>query len=115
MVEVMKIMVISFKRSPSLTAALGASEYEASHRQHTPLSEAPGHSWAYLSQSPVGSLLLSPGSWGTRVLFLPSQSLFPKSFVISVGSMVELMATSSKRAYAIPRSAAPRASVAGHC
>ena len=39
------------------------------------------------------------------------------SFVSSKGSMVELMATSSKRAYAIPRSAAPRAltPAAGHC
>ena len=66
MVEVMKIMETSFKRSPAPTAALGASDSEASHQQHTPLSETPGHSWACLSQSPVGSLLLSPGSWYTQ-------------------------------------------------
>ena len=39
----------------------------------------------------------------------PSKSLFPQSSVSSGGSMVGLMVTSSKRAYAIPRSAAPRA------
>ena len=35
--------------------------------------------------------------------------------VSSGGSTVGLMATSSRRAYAIPRSAAPRAPAAGHC
>ena len=32
-----------------------------------PLPETPGHSWASLGQSLVGSLLLSPGSWCTQV------------------------------------------------
>ena len=32
----------------------------------TPLLETPGHSWASLGQSLVGSLLLSPGSWCTQ-------------------------------------------------
>ena len=61
------------------------------------------------------SFLLGPGAH--RVLSVPSKSLFPQSCVSSGGSMVGLMATSSKRAYAIPRSAAPRAPdpVAGHC
>ena len=31
--------------------------------QRTPLWEPPGHSWASLNQSLLGSLLLSPGSW----------------------------------------------------
>ena len=31
--------------------------------QRTPLWETPGHSWASLNQSLLGSLLLSPGSW----------------------------------------------------
>ena len=46
-----------------------------------------------------------------------SKSLFPQACVNSGSSVVGLMATSSKRAYAIPRSAAPRvpAPVAGHC
>ena len=35
----------------------------ACHGRPTPLLETPGHSQANLAQSPVGSLLLSPGSW----------------------------------------------------
>ena len=37
-----------------------------SHGQPTPQLETPGHSWASLGQSLVGSLLLSPGSWCVR-------------------------------------------------
>ena len=61
------------------------------------------------------SFLLGPGVH--KVLFVPSKSLFPQSSVSSGGSMVGLMATSSKRAYAIPRSTAPRAPApaAVHC
>ena len=44
-----------------------------------------------------------------KVLFVPSKSLFPQSCVSSGSSMVGLMVTSSKRAYAIPMSTAPRA------
>ena len=52
-----------------------------------------------------------------RVLFVPSKSLFLQSCVGSGGSVVGLIAASSKRAYAIPRSTAPRAPapVAVHC
>ena len=53
------------------------------------------------------SFFLGPGVH--KVLFVPSKSLFPQSCVSSGGSMVRLMATSSKRSYAIPRSAVPRA------
>ena len=53
------------------------------------------------------SFPLGPGAH--KVLFVPSKSLFPQSCVHSGGSMVGLMVTSSKRAYAIPRSTAPRA------
>ena len=51
------------------------------------------------------------------VLFVPSKSQFPQSCVSSGSSMVGLMATSSKRACAVPRSYAPRAlpAAAGHC
>ena len=38
-----------------------------------------------------------------KILFVPFKSLFPQSFVSSGGSMVGLMATSFKRAYAIPK------------
>ena len=59
--------------------------------------------------------LLGPGMH--KILFVPSKSLFPQSCVTSGGSIVGLMVTSSKRAYAIPKSAAPRVRdpVAGHC
>ena len=51
--------------------------------------------------------LLGPGAH--KVLFVPSKSLLPQSCVSSGGSMMRLMAMSSKRAYAIPKSAAPKA------
>ena len=61
------------------------------------------------------SFLLGPGAH--KVLFVPSKRLFPQSCVSSGGSIVGLMATSSKRAYAISRSALPRspAPAAGPC
>ena len=113
MVEVMKIRVTSFKRS---------------HAQHfctqclQPCSRPPpthtsaGDSWTIMGKSGSVSgvhcsLLLGPS--GLKVLFVPSKSLFPQSCLSSGGSMVGLMVTSSKRAYAIPKSAAPRALV--HC
>ena len=66
MVEVMKIMATSFKRSHACTAALSAPDPAAGHRQSTPLPETPGNSQESLGQSLVGSLLLSPGSWCTQ-------------------------------------------------
>ena len=66
MVEKMKIMT-SFKRSCAHTAVLSAPNLAPGHHWPTPLREAPGHSWASLAQSLVGSLLLSSGSWCTQV------------------------------------------------
>ena len=57
--------------------------------------------WGYCS------FLLCPGVH--KFLFVPSKSLFLQSCVSSGSSMVGLMATSSKRAYAITKSAVPRA------
>ena len=117
MVEVMKIMVTSFRRSHAGTAALSAPSPAAGHRQPTPPLETPGHSRASLGQSHVGSLLLSPGSWCTQGSVYALQESVSQSCVNSGGSMVGLMVTSSKRAYAIPRSTALRAPVpaAVHC
>ena len=53
------------------------------------------------------SFFLGPGAH--MVLFVPWKSLFPQSCGSSCGSMVGLMVTSSKKAYAIPRYAVPRA------
>ena len=56
-------MVTSFIRSHTGTATLSAPDPTTGHHQPTPPPETPGHSWACLGQSLVGSLLLSPGSW----------------------------------------------------
>ena len=50
-----------------------------------------------------------PFSWVSvdKVLFVPSKSLFPQSYVSSGSSMVGLMVTFSKKAYAIPKARAP--------
>ena len=53
------------------------------------------------------SFLLGPGAH--KFLLVPSKSLFPQSCVSSGHSVVGLMVPSSKKAYAIPRSTAPRA------
>ena len=116
MVEVMKIMVTSFKTSHAHTATLSAPNHAAGHRP-TPPPETPGHSQASLGQSLMGSLLLSPKSWCTQGSVCTLQESVPQSCVSSGGSMVGLMVTSSKRAYATPKSAAPRAlaPAAAHC
>ena len=75
------------------------------------LLDTHGHVWVSFLWGHC-SFLLGPGAH--KVLFVTSKSLFPQSSVSASGSMVGLMGTSSKRAYTIPRSAAPRASAAGH-
>ena len=109
MVEVMKIMATSFKISHAHTAAFSAPDPAAGHRQPTPLLDTPGHSQASLGQSLVWSLLLPLGSWCTQGFVCAlHESLSPvrcKFWQLCVG----LMVTSSKRVYATPRSAAPRA------
>ena len=116
-VEVMKIMVTSFKRSHEYTATLTSPNSAAGHHQPVPPLETSGHSRASLGQSLVGSLLLSPGSRCTQGSVCALQESISQSCVSSGSSMVGLMVASSKRAYAIPRSAAPRAPapVAVHC
>ena len=69
MVEVMKIMATSFKRSHAHTATLSAPDSAVGHCWPMPLPETYRHSWASLGQSLVGSLLLSPGSSCTQVSF----------------------------------------------
>ena len=83
MVEVMKIMVTSFKRSHARTAALSAPSPATGHCQPMPLPESPGHSRASLGQSLVGSLFLFLGPSAHKVLFVPSRSLFPQACVSS--------------------------------
>ena len=115
-VEVMKILVTSFKRSCVHTAALSAPDPAAGHhyprlcRRHL---DTQAQVWVSLLWRHC-SFLLGPDAH--KVLFVPSKSLFPQSCVSSGGSMVGLMVTSYKSAYAIPRPAEPRAPApeAGH-
>ena len=66
-------------------------------RTHT----SPGDFWPLMATSgSVSYVVTSPFSWVLvqhKVLFVPSKRLFPQSCVSSGGSMVGLMATSSKR------------------
>ena len=95
------------QKGPCTHCYTQCSNSAAGHHRPTPPPETPGHSQASLGQSLMGSLLLSSGFWCTQILFVPSKGLFPQSCISSGSSMVGLMATSSKRAYTIPKSAAP--------
>ena len=66
MVEVIKIMVKSSKRSCACNVILGALNPAAGHHRPIPLLETPGNLQTSLVQSLEGSLLLSPGSWCTQ-------------------------------------------------
>ena len=108
-------MATSFKRSHACTATLSTPNPAASHHCPTPLLET----WTLLGKSDsVSSGVTAPFSW---VLVHTSfccalQESISQSCVSSGSSMLGLMVTSSKRAYATPRSAAPRAPtpLAGH-
>ena len=75
MVEVMKIMAASFRRSHACTAALSAPNLAAGHRRPTPLLETPGRLLASLGRTLVRSLLVSPGPGVHKVLFVPAMNL----------------------------------------
>ena len=79
MVELMKIMVTSLKKSHACTATLSASNPAADHHQPVPPPETPRHTQACLGQSLLWSLLLSPGSSCAQGSVVPSKSLFPSS------------------------------------
>ena len=83
------------------------------HLHWRPL-DIPGEVWVSLLWGHCSFFL---GSGMHKVLFVPFKNLFPQSCVSSGSSMVGLMLTSSKRAYAIPKSAGPRvpACVAVYC
>ena len=105
-VEVMKIMVTSFKRSHSCTAALNALNPDSGHYQSRSPLDTRRQVWVILFWG-HWSFFLGPGAH--KVFFVPSKGLFPQFCVSSGSSMVGLMVISSKRAYAIPKSAAVRA------
>ena len=101
MVEVMKIMPTSFKRSNAYTAILSGPNLAVGHRWPQLPLETPGYSWQVWVSPLLGncSFILRPGAH--KVLFAPSKCLFPQSCVSSGCSLVGLMATSSNRSYAI--------------
>ena len=112
MVEVMKIMMTFLKRSQTCTAK---QSVPPTVQQATRTHASARDSWTPTGksgQSPVGSLLFSPGSWYTGFCCALQESIF-QSCVSSGSSLVGLMATSSKRVYVIPKSAVPRAPVPG--
>ena len=116
MVEVMKIMVTSFKRSHAHTSSLSAPNPTAGHTDPClcwRLLDTHRQVWVSLLWGHC-SFLLGPGAQGSVCALQESIS---QSCVNSGSSMVGLMATSSKRAYAKPKSAAPRAPApaAVHC
>ena len=114
------IMVASFKRFHACTASFSGPNPAAGYCWPTLALKTPEHSRT-LTDTLVSllwghcSFLLGLGVH--KVLFVPSKSLFPQSCVTSRSSMVGLMVISSKKAYAIPRSIAPRAPApaAVHC
>ena len=110
---VMKIMATSFKRSHACTATLSAPSSAAGHHQpttdprlHWRLLETLGKVWVSVLWGHC-SFLLGPEC--TQVSVCALQESISQSCVSSGSSMMGLLATSSKRAYAIPKSAAPRA------
>ena len=108
MVEIIKKTVTSFKRSHASTATLNASALQQATADPClcwSLLDTYRQVWVSLLWDHC-SFLLGPGAH--KVLFVPTKSLFPQSCLSFGGSVVGLMATSSKRAYAIPKSAAPK-------
>ena len=109
LVEVMKIMVPSFKGP--VQALLHSVPPTLQHATANSLLckrrlDLHGQVWVSLLWGHI-SFLLGPSA--QKVLFVPSKSLFSQSCVSSGGSMMGLMMTSSKRSYALPKSAAHRA------
>ena len=105
MVEVMKIMATSFKRSHALlhSVPLTLKQATVNPSLHQRLLDTPRQVWASLLWGHC-SFLLGPGAY--KILFVLSRTLFSQSYV---SSMVRLMVTSFKKAFAIPGSVAPRA------
>ena len=110
MVKVIKIMVTFLKRSHACTITVRAPKSAAGHHGPLPSLETPGHPQARLLWGHC-SFLLGPGAQGSVCAL--QESIF-QSYISSDSSIVGLMATSSKRTYAIPTPRAP-VPAADHC
>ena len=71
MAGVMAVMANSFKRTYARTVVFSAPDPMADLCQPTCPLETPRQSQAGLTQSLVGTLHLSPGSWCAQTLFVP--------------------------------------------
>ena len=107
--EVMKIMVTSFKRSHDTLSVPDPAAGHTDQCLHQRLQDTHGHVWVSLLWG-YCSFLLGPGAH--KVLFVPSKSLSPQSYVSSGSSIVGLMATSLKRSHASLSAFDP---AGGHC
>ena len=108
MVEVMKIMETSFKRSHACIDDDCPQSWSRPRLTHASARD----SWTLIGKSGTvsfGSLLLSPESLCTQGFVCALQESVSPVSVSSGSSIVGLMVTSSKKAYAITRSAAPEA------
>ena len=105
-VEVTKIIVTFLKRSQPCTGTVHAPNPAISHHRPMPLPETPRLPQASLLCSHC-SFLLGPSA---QCAIVPSKSI-SQSYISSGSSTVGLMATSSKRTYAIstPRAPVPAA------
>ena len=116
--EVVKIMATSCKRPHACPPCCTQCPQLCSRPPPTHASAV--DSWILTGKSgsvSCGVTASFPWVLVHTVLFVPSKSLFPQSCVSCGSSVVGLMATSSKKAYAIPMSASLRAPapVAGDC
>ena len=104
----MKIMATFFKWSHACTATLTAPNPAAGHHRPTPLLETPGHSKVSQGQSFGGTALFCWILVHTRFCFCPPR-IFPP-FLCKIWQLYGgVNGTSSKRAYAIFKSAVSRA------
>ena len=118
MVEVVKMMVTSFKRSGARSAAVSVSDSAASHHRPTPPPEAPGHSQeVWVSLWDHCSFLLGSGAHKLFLCMCALQESVSPALCKFLRLYGGVNGTSSKRALAIPGSTAPSvlAPVAGHC
>ena len=106
MVAVMKIMLTSFQGPmPALLHSVAPTLQQATTDPHLRQRLLATHRQVWVSLLwGLCSFLLGPGAH--KVLFVTSKSLFPQFCISSDSSVVGLMATSSKRAYAMPSPAA---------
>ena len=108
-----EVMATSFKRLYARSVVFSVPDCTVDPQLHQRLLDTHRQAWLCFLWGHWSSLL-GPGV--NKVLFVPSKSLFPQSCLSSGCSMVVLMVTSSKGAYATFRPAPPRAPApeAGH-